>query len=86
VSSLWVRVAPLRRVGPPRGDSLQRALIRLPSPLVIDEIVDAVTNVPRVELTCVLRHRRFTAVSGFFTGRLVLAAFILDKCRGFDSP
>ena len=39
MSSLWVRVVPPRRVGLPLWG---RAVIRLPIPLVIDEIVDAV--------------------------------------------
>jgi hypothetical protein len=55
-----------------------RDLIRLQLALVIDGFVDAVTDVPRVELVCVLRHRRLTAVSGFFAGRLVLAALVFD--------
>jgi hypothetical protein len=45
--------------------------------LVIDRIVD-VADVPRVKLVRILRKRRLGAVGGFFTDRLVLAAFILD--------
>jgi hypothetical protein len=45
---------------------------------VLKRIIDAVTDVLRVDLSCVPRHRRFIAVGRVFTGRLVLAALVLD--------
>ena len=45
---------------------------------VIELIIDAVADIPRVDLACVPRHRGLIAVSRFFTDRLVLAALVLD--------
>jgi hypothetical protein len=46
--------------------------------VVIERIVDAFTDVPRVKFERILRHRRLSVVGRSFTGWLVLAAFVLD--------